>query len=141
MLDLHARVHLDEEEGAVLDQELEGANAPVADLAARLRATRADGGHEVGRETRRRRLLQHLLVPALQRAVAAAEPERAALPVGENLDLDMARPAEELLDVDLGIAEGAARLFPREREGFRQAAPPQARRACRGRRRRPPPSG
>ena len=41
MLHLHARVHLDEEEFAVLEQELEGADALVADLPAGLGATRA----------------------------------------------------------------------------------------------------
>ena len=74
MLDLDARVHLDEEERAVLDQELEGADALVADLPAGLGAARADLGHEPSGQTRRRRLLQHLLVAALERAVAAAEP-------------------------------------------------------------------
>ena len=52
MLDLHARVHLDEEEGAVLDQELERADAPVADLPAGLGATLANLGHEQPGETR-----------------------------------------------------------------------------------------
>ena len=44
MLDLHARVHLDEEELVVLVQELEGAGAAVADLAAGVGAALADAG-------------------------------------------------------------------------------------------------
>src|SRR5207237_9730971 len=42
MLDLDARVHLDEEELPVLVQELESAGAPVADLATGLDAALAD---------------------------------------------------------------------------------------------------
>ena len=42
MLDLHARVHLDEVELAVLVQELERAGAAVADLAAGFGAALAD---------------------------------------------------------------------------------------------------
>ena len=42
VLDLDARVHLDEEELVVLVQELERAGAAVADLAARLGAALAD---------------------------------------------------------------------------------------------------
>ena len=44
VLDLHARVHLDEEELVVLVQELEGAGAAIADLAAGLGAALADAG-------------------------------------------------------------------------------------------------
>ena len=42
MLDLHARVHLDEEELVVLVQELERAGAAVADRAAGIGAALAD---------------------------------------------------------------------------------------------------
>ena len=120
MLDLHARVHLDEVERAVLEQELEGADAVVADLPAGLGAALADLGDQSAGRSRRRRLLEHLLVAALQRAVAAAEPERVAVCVGEHLDLDMARVAEELLDVDLRVAEGAARFLPGQRQRVQQ---------------------
>ena len=41
--------------------------------------------------------------------------------VGDNLDLDMARVRQELLHVDRRIAEGAARLLARQREGVEQA--------------------
>src|SRR3954462_7746923 len=45
---------------------------------------------------------------ALERAVPAPEPYRVAVPIGQHLDLDMARMVQELLGIDLGIAEGAA---------------------------------
>jgi hypothetical protein len=50
-------------------------------------------------------------VAALQRAVAAAQPQRVAEPVAQHLDLHMARVAEEFLDVDLGVAEGPPRFL------------------------------
>ena len=40
---------------------------------------------------RRGRLLDHLLVAALQRAVALEQVHGIAVPVGEHLDLDVAR--------------------------------------------------
>ena len=75
VLDLHARVHLDEEELAVLVQELEGAGAAVADLLAGGDAALADLLDHAARDARRRRLLDDLLVAALHRAVALAEPD------------------------------------------------------------------
>ncbi len=87
MLDLHAGVHLDEEELAVLVQELEGAGAAVADLQAGLHAALALPRRlQRVRDARRRRLFQHLLVPALQRAVAVAEVDGVALAVGQHLE-------------------------------------------------------
>ena len=52
-----------------------------------------------------RRFLDHLLVAALHRAVAFAEVDGVALAVGQHLDLDVARVLQELLHVDLFVAE------------------------------------
>src|SRR5262249_42592518 len=70
MLDLDARVHLDEGEHAVLVEELERAGAAIADAAASLGAALADLRDRRTRDTRRRRLLEHLLMAALHRTVA-----------------------------------------------------------------------
>src|SRR5690606_28431453 len=72
MLDLDARVHLDEVEAAVLVQELERARAAVADADAGLDADLADLRALLFADPRRRRLLHHLLVTALHRTVALA---------------------------------------------------------------------
>src|SRR3989304_3437127 len=57
-------------------------------------------------EARRRRFLDHLLMAALQRAVALAEVDPAAVAVEEELHLDVARPIEVALEDDSLIVEG-----------------------------------
>ena len=92
MLDLKPGIQLDEVERPVgAEQELEGAGVPVADRAAR--ALRS-GFHRLPRlvvECRRGRFLDQLLVAPLDRALALAEREHAALAIGEHLDLDVPR--------------------------------------------------
>jgi hypothetical protein len=62
-------------------------------------------------EDRRRRLFDQLLVAALDRALALAEVHHVAVVVAEDLELDVARPLDVLLDVHVADAEG--RLAPR----------------------------
>ncbi len=106
MLDLDASVHLEEVEIAIgVGQELDRAGAEVVD---RLRRLHRDLAHRVahlGRNERRRRFLDHLLMAALDRAFALEHMDRVALLVGEHLHFDMARPAHELLDVETPVAE------------------------------------
>src|SRR5690606_4216922 len=105
VLDLDAGVHLDEVEAPVLVQELERARAAIADADAGLGAdppdVRALGLADAGG----RGFLDHLLVAALHRAVAFAQVDRAALAVGQHLDLHVARVLQELLHVDHVVAE------------------------------------
>ncbi len=54
--------------------------------------------------------LEHLLVAALERAVALAEVDRAAFAVAEHLELDVARVGEIFLHVDGVVAERRARF-------------------------------
>ncbi len=76
MLDLQARVHLDEVPGrrrrqiAALHQELDRARPLVADRLGAGDSRAADLGAQLRRHAGRRRLLDHLLVAPLQRAVA-----------------------------------------------------------------------
>ena len=111
VLDLEPRVQLDEVEGAVgTEQELERPRVAVVDRA----------GGALGRvlqlppslvvERGRRRLLDQLLVPALDRAFALAEREHAALPVGEDLDLDVPGRDDRLLEIESRLAESSLRL-------------------------------
>ncbi len=113
MLDLDARVHLDEIELAVLVEEFDGADAEIFELAHRLRDRLADAvaGGEV--ERGRGAFLPDLLVAALQRAVALAEMDGAAVAVAEHLDFDVARLCEIFLEIDRVVAEGGLRLGAR----------------------------
>ena len=106
VLDLEAGVQLDERERAVrAEQELERARVDVADRAA---GALGRGLHllaQLGRERGRRRLLDQLLVAALDRALALAEREHVAVRVAEHLDLDVPRGRQHLLDVERRVAE------------------------------------
>ena len=111
MLDLQARVQLDEGERAVRpDEELERAGVAVADVHA---GALGGGLHLLAQlvvERGRRRLLDQLLVAALDRALALAAGEDVAVVVAEHLDLDVARGRDHLLDVERAVAERGLRL-------------------------------
>ena len=98
--------------GAVgADEELDGAGAEVAGLAAGSPwPTRGSAARCVVGEERRGRLLDELLVAALQRAVAGADDDDVAVLVGEALGLDVARLVEVALDEALAAAERGDRL-------------------------------
>src|SRR5882757_2852290 len=106
MLDLDAGVHLDEGEGTVLIEKLEGSDTAVAELAANVgaplsqlrdeRAINADGG----------RLLDHLLMPPLNGAIALAKPDAVAELVAEHLDFDVPWMLQEFFDIEVSVTEG-----------------------------------
>ena len=113
MLDLQPRVHLEEEERAVVGgEELDGAGAGVAD-----RPRRGDGGGEQrvahpgdALDERRRRLLDDLLVAALDRALALAERPHRAVLVGHDLHLDVVPGRQVRLAEHRRVAERRRRL-------------------------------
>ena len=76
VLDLEAGVHLEEEELAVLVDELDGAGVVVADGLGGLDGGLAHGLLDAVGQSRRGGLLDELLVAALRRAVAGARPTR-----------------------------------------------------------------
>ena len=142
MLDLQPRVHLEEVERAILvEQELDRAGVGVVHgpRDAR-RPPRRSAARSSGVDRQRRRLLDHLLMTPLDRALALDERHDGAVLVAEQLDLDVARTHEPPLEVDARVAEGGAGLGPR-RPNRRQRASPAIvdDRACPCRRRRRPP--
>ena len=112
MLDLQARVHLHEPEAVWLEaadavgDEFDGAGAHVIDRARGGDRGLADLAAQVRAHARRRRLLDHLLMPPLQRAIALAEMDGVAMLVAEHLEFDVARACDVLLDQHAGVAEG-----------------------------------
>src|SRR5206468_3358391 len=69
-----------------------------------------------GVERRRRRFFEDFLMRALQRAVALAQMNHAALAVAEDLDLDVPRPLEMAFEIDLAATEERSRLVLRDRQ-------------------------
>ena len=141
VLDLQARVHLEEVEVALaVHQELDRARVDVADRGGHPAGRLAHAAPHLRRDERRRALLDQLLVAALDRALALAEVHDVAVRVGQHLDLDVARLLDVALDVDGGVAERGARLRARGAQRARQLAGRRARGACPCRRRPSRPS-
>ena len=124
VLDLQARVGLDEDVGQRLgrriDEELEGAQAFVAQ-----RGRHAQG---VARDALAQRLRQagaggdfhQLLEAPLQRAFALAQRQGARTAVAQHLHFDVARTGHQALDVHAVDAEGRAGLAAAARVGSGQ---------------------
>src|SRR5205814_1912489 len=68
---------------------------------------------------RARRLLDDLLVTALERALALAEDPDASVLVRQYLELDVPRLLDEPLHVDVRVLEAARRLAARDLEALR----------------------
>ena len=84
-------------------------------------------------------LFEQLLVAPLDRALALAEVHDGAVMIAEDLELDVARVLDVLLDVDVADAERRLGLALRRLERLAQLGRPRGSRACRARRRRRPP--
>ena len=106
MLDLDPRVHFEEVKVAIgVGQELYRSGAVVTHRLRGLHRDRAHLSAHLGRDERRRRLLDHLLIAPLDGTFALEYMDRVALLVGQHLDFDMARALDELLDVETSVAE------------------------------------
>ena len=99
------------------DDELDGARTGVAAGPGRVAGGGAHRRTLPRGEQWRRRLLDDLLVPALQGALPLAEVDHVAVGVGQDLDLDVPRGGDQALDEQGVVAERAARLAPGRREG------------------------
>ena len=106
VLDLEPRVHLEEEEGAILTgDELDRAGGIVADRLGERDGLRPHRGARRGIEKGAWRLLDDFLIAALNGAFALAEMNDIAMLVAEHLDFDMARIDDEFLDEDAIVTE------------------------------------
>ena len=112
VLDLEPGVHLHEVEVVAAAEELDRARAQIAAGLGRGHRRGAHLGAPRRAQPRRRRLLDHLLMAALDRAVALEEMQDVAAAVGEDLDLDVTRALQVGLDDDPVVAESRAGLAP-----------------------------
>ncbi len=112
VLDLHTRVHLDEEPllGVHIEEELDGAGVVVADRFGDVHGSLAEPFAHGWVEPDRWGDLDHLLVAALHRAVALVQVDHVAMVVAEDLHLDVLGPADEALEEHGIIAKGIFRL-------------------------------
>ena len=104
----------------LLEQPLDRPRAGVVDRRRGLGGDLADPGPQLLVHGRRRRLLDQLLVAALQRAVALAEVDHVAVLVGQHLHLDVTGVGQVALEVDGGVAEELLALPGRALEGVLQ---------------------
>ena len=104
VLNLQPRVQLHEPEPVAGHEKLCCARALVAG-----RVPDREGGLDQRRAERldpgRRRLLEHLLMAPLNRAVPRADNGQVAEPIAEKLNLDMSRVLDEALGEDRAVAE------------------------------------
>src|ERR1700674_2692874 len=108
MLDLESSIYLQEVEVSIAEDELD---RPGVDVSRRTSGPDRGVAHrrsQLGIDGRRRRLFHHLLVPALDRALALAQVHRIAVAVADDLDLDVARLADVPLQVNRRVAESRA---------------------------------
>src|SRR2546428_11681697 len=101
MLHLQAGVHLQKVESpAVIEQELDRPRIGVARGPGNRRGRTGYRGAQLGSDHGRRRLLDHFLVPALDRALALDERDDGPRLIAEQLDLDVSRMAQTPLEID-----------------------------------------
>src|SRR5271163_864314 len=121
VLDLDPGVHLDKIKlAAAGQQEFHRADVRIADYFGRAHCSLAHLLAQTRRQNRARRLLDHLLMAPLNRAVALAEVNRRAMQIGQNLKLDVTRTLEIFLQVHLARAERRLGFTLRQREQPRQ---------------------
>ena len=121
VLDLQAGVDLEEVELAVRRQdELDRSGAPVAHRAARGDRSLAHAGAQLGGQRGGGGLFDDLLVAALDAALALEQVDEVIVRVAQDLDLDVARPFDVLLDEQGVVAEGAFRFALRAFDGLRE---------------------
>src|SRR3712207_1397786 len=121
VLDLDARVHLDECILAVLpNEELDRPGVSVAHGSAEAHRVLAEPGAQLWVQVRRRGDLQHFLVASLDRAVPIEEVYHLARSIGQYLRLDVPRPQNCLLQKHRGVRKRTRRFARSGRNGSGQ---------------------
>ena len=106
VLDLNAGIHLNEVQAPVLiHQKFDRARVGVADRSQRSAQHLPDLAAQLGRDLRRRRLFEQLLMAALDGAFALAQADHVAVLVGQYLKFDVAGMVDVLLHVEVAVAE------------------------------------
>src|ERR1700734_3320483 len=110
MLDLQTGVHFEEVKATrVVGEELDRSGIVITGGASGLERgfSHAFAHPRHSDNERRRRFLNHLLMPPLHGALTLAEVDQVAVLVAEDLNLDVAGVFYELLGVNTAVAESA----------------------------------
>src|SRR5205085_3151685 len=94
----------------LIHEELDRAGIPISNGRQRLAENLPDLRPHLRRDLRRRRLLQQLLMPPLDRALALAQAHHLAVLVGQYLELNVPGMLDILLHVEIAIAERPRRF-------------------------------
>ena len=124
VLDLDARVHLDEEPflGILVVEKFHGPGIVVFDFAAQLHRRFAQLLAHPLVQPHARRDLDDLLMPPLHRAIALVQMHHAAVTVAEDLHLDVLRVGNVAFEKHRRVAEGAPRFALRFIKQIREIA-------------------
>ena len=106
--------------GLEVEDELHRARANVADVVGKMSRVLEDRSAKVVREQSRARLLDDLLLVALHAAISQTQYTRVSVAVAEHLDLNVAEPLDELLEVEVATPKGASGLGRHPKEGVLQ---------------------
>ena len=119
VFDLDAGVHFDEKVLAMgVDEEFDGTGALVADLPCEPNGVRADPFAQFRVEVWGGGDLDDLLMSSLYGAVPLEEVDHVSVVVGEDLDFDVARIDDSLLEEHRRITERRAGLAGRRLDRF-----------------------
>ena len=112
VLDLDARVDFNEIPvvGFRIEEEFDGARAVVIRFTREPDGGLGDGVAHIGGERYGGRDFDDLLMAALDRTIAFEEVDDVAVPVAEDLHLDVARAADEAFEEDGSVAESGGGL-------------------------------
>ena len=110
VLDLDARVHLDEEPLLAIDvvKEFDSAGVVIANFAGHADRGVAELAHDQRGQAVAGRDLDDLLVTALHRTIALVQVNHVAVAVAENLNFNVLGVRDVFLEEDRGVAKGAA---------------------------------
>ena len=105
VLDLDAGIELEEPDFIAADEKLSRASTAVVGGASEGNRGRVEPCAQRVVDDGRGALLEHLLVATLDRTVALAQRDDAAVGVGEQLDLDVMRALHETLGIDAPVTK------------------------------------
>ena len=113
MLDLNTRIHLDEIKVPLrIHQEFDRSRILILGRFGRSDRRFSHLFPQIRGQKRRRGLLNQLLMPTLNRAIALAQMHRLPVRIRQNLKLDVPRFLDVFLDVNLAVAERFFRFVP-----------------------------